>query len=120
METYKIRMDKRLLGKEIIEFVDGTKKEIKIHAVPSRKVDYFKVNARKNIWTDDKKEIKDIVFDESEWMYRTIYYAMNKDDIGMSEKDFNEFCDTPIRPIFEKYFARYLDNQKKDNTSDAS
>lgn len=113
-------MDKRLLGKEVIEFVDGTKKEVRIHAVPSRKIDQFKVNARKNIWTADKKDIKDIIFDESEWMFRVIYHAMNKDDIGMDEKTFDDCCDTPIKPIFEKHFVKYLDNQKKANTSDAS
>ena len=110
-------MDKRLLGKEIIEFVDGSKKEVRIHAVPSRKVNQFKTNARRTIWTEDKKDVKDIIFDETEFMYGVIFYAMNKQDITLQEF---EDMETDGLGLFKKYFVQYLSQTKKDNTSDAS
>ena len=110
-------MDKRILGTEIIEFVDGTKKDVRIHAIPSRKVNQFKTNARKTIWTEDKKDVKDIVFDETEFMYETLFYAMNKDDISKAEFDDME---TDGLSLFKQYFVQYLNLKKKDNTSDAS
>lgn len=110
-------MDKRILGSEMIHFTDGTSKEVKIHAVPSRKVNQFKTDARKTEWTEDKKDIKDIVFDEGEFMYNTIFHAMNKDDISKAEFDDME---TDGLDLFKKYFVQYLNLKKKGNTSDAS
>lgn len=110
-------MEKRVLGKEIIEFTDGTKKEVRIHAVPSRKINQFKDAARKTIWTADKKDVEDVIFSETDWKYNTIWHAMNKDDITKSEF---ECMETDASDLFKKYFVQYLNLKKKDSTSDAS
>lgn len=114
-------MERRILGKEIIEFTDGSKKEVKLHAVPARKVTQLKSLAQKAIWEKDKngrnKDIKDFYFDESEWVYGVLSQSFNKDDINQDEFDSME---TDGTKLFKKYFGNFLSHEKKDNTSDAS
>lgn len=109
----------RLLGTEIIEFIDGTTQEIKIHAVSGYTVDRITEDERE-LTLDAKKNIKDVNPNISEVSIRVLTKAIGTEQ-GISLQDWKngEIQTSPIS-LYQKYFKKEISNEKKVNTSDVS
>lgn len=112
-------MERRVLGEEKIIFVNGDEKVIKIHAIPSRKVNQFRANAQKIIY--DKIKTTKIIgqdFKQDEFVYGVMAHSINKGEL--TEFDLDNNVETDMLPLFKKYFGQYISDTKKSSTSDVS
>lgn len=114
-------MDRRIIGTEIIEFIDGTEKEIKFYAIPSLKLTEFQRKGRSMITSDprDRTVTRDnprIIIRDEEVMKNIITFGVGDQ---LTEDEINGI-ETPLEPLYKKYYINVLTKEKKSKLSDIS
>lgn len=107
--------NKRILGKELIQFVDGEKSEYTIHAVSNFEMMRLRrVNRKTTI--DKKGGISNVEFQDDEFVLQVLKLAIG------SEISFEDLKDveTDLKGIYDKYFNSELSVSKKLKSSDIS
>ena len=109
-------MDKRILAKETIKFVNGTEKEFNIFSVTSRKVSQIKKICRVMKFNSKGK------FLTAEPNSDDVAFQIMKLAFGdqITKEELDEDVETDIEELYVKHFGNGLngDEEKKDNTSE--
>lgn len=107
---------KRVLGKELIKFVDGEEKEYTIHAVSNFEMMRLRRVNRKTTLDKKGSGISSIEFQDDEFVLQVLKLAIG------SEISFEDLKDveTDLKGIYDKYFNVELAASKKLKLSDMS
>lgn len=105
--------ERRQLGKELIKFIDGTDREINIHAVANFEMMKLR-RLNRETKLNKKGEVDKVEFKDEDFVKAILKLATGTQ---MDTQDWEE-TENDLKELYDKYFGKNLDNTKKHKLTD--
>ena len=109
--------ERRIIGEEILTFVDGEELKVKLYSVPSFMILKFNRMAREVEPNPENPKKTKVVVKDEELIRDIISYSLGTQ---VTVFDLENNIETELTPIYRKYFSNTLSKEKKAKSSDIS